>query len=58
MEPDVVLGHSVGEYTAAYAAGVLTLEDGLKLMARRRGLVRRPAPGGLPWQPSSLRLNK
>ena len=38
VEPDVVLGHSVGEYAAAYAAGVFSLEDGLKLMARRGAL--------------------
>lgn len=28
IEPDVVLGHSVGQYTAACVAGVFSLEDG------------------------------
>jgi len=33
IEPDVVMGHSVGEYVAACIAGVFSLEDGLKLIA-------------------------
>ncbi|RAM48138.1 MAG: beta-ketoacyl synthase [Hapalosiphonaceae cyanobacterium JJU2] len=40
IEPTVVMGHSVGEYTAACVAGVISLEDGLKLIAKRASLIQ------------------
>ena len=35
FQPDVVAGHSLGEFSALVANGVLTMEDGLKLVQQR-----------------------
>lgn len=39
IKPDVVLGHSLGDFAAAYAAGVISLEDGLRLVTERGRLM-------------------
>ena len=40
IKPSVVMGHGVGEYVAACVAGIFSLEDGLKLIASRAGLIK------------------
>lgn len=43
LVPDAVVGTSMGEATAAYAAGVLSLDDALAIICRRTRLMKRMA---------------
>lgn len=47
LEPQAIVGHSMGEYVAACLAGVLSLEDSLRLIVRRTQLVNPLPPAGM-----------
>ena len=55
ITPSVVLGHSVGEIAAAHAAGVFSLEDGMRFAAARGTLLS--GPGRARWERSLPRRN-
>lgn len=46
LTPNVVFGHSVGQYAAACVAGVMSWEDGLRLIAERGRLIGELPSGG------------
>ena len=41
FKPDMVAGHSLGEFSALVAAGALSFEDGLRLVAQRADAMQR-----------------
>ena len=47
LEPKALIGHSIGEYVAACLAEVMTLADGLKLVAARGDLMASMATGAM-----------
>ncbi|MGB3285518.1 KR domain-containing protein, partial [Mycolicibacter algericus] len=46
VEPDAVVGHSMGEVSAAVVAGALTPQQGLRVIAARSALMSRQAGAG------------
>jgi len=47
IQPTAMVGHSVGEFVAAVLAGVMSLSDGARIVARRGALLEQLPPGGM-----------
>ncbi len=47
VQPDALIGHSLGEYTAACIAGVFSLEDAVSLICCRGALFEKIEKGGM-----------
>ena len=58
IKADVVAGHSLGEYTALYAAEVLSFEDGLKAVQSRGNIMAKAVPAGKGTMAAIIGLNQ
>lgn len=57
VSPAVMMGHSLGEYTALVAAGALAFEDGLRVVAKRGELMQQAVPAGVGAMAAVLGLD-
>jgi len=56
VKPDVVAGHSLGEYSALVAAGCLTFRDALRLVRSRGRYMQEAVPPGVGAMAALLKL--
>ncbi len=47
LQPDAMIGHSIGEYVAATLAGIFSLKDALLTVVKRGELMQSMAPGSM-----------
>ncbi|MBX2857830.1 MAG: amino acid adenylation domain-containing protein [Cellvibrionaceae bacterium] len=47
VQPEAMIGHSIGEFAAAHIAGVFSLADGARIVATRGKLMQQMAPGAM-----------
>jgi [acyl-carrier-protein] S-malonyltransferase len=55
-QPDIVAGHSLGEYSALYAAGALRFEDALPLVRKRGQYMQQAVPPDVGAMAALLKL--
>jgi [acyl-carrier-protein] S-malonyltransferase len=55
-QPDIVAGHSLGEYSALYAAGAIRFEDALLLVRKRGQYMQQAVPPGVGAMAALLKL--
>src|SRR5450432_2750431 len=54
VNPDCMIGHSIGEYVAACISGVIKLEDAIRLIIKRGEIMHKMEPGSMVSAQMSL----